>query len=98
MKFTTSMENDMLEANFTKMLIKDILLSKQYTIEGLAHYTGIHEDILHEVMTGLNVSPSAYLLQRTIDLHRTVRSELYESIIQKILLEYYAQWGMVLSK
>ncbi len=88
MKFTSEMEFEMLEANFTKLVIRDILLTSEYTVEGLAQYIGVHEDVIHEVICGLNVSPSATLLQRTIDLHRTVRSDLYRSIVQKVIAEY----------
>jgi hypothetical protein len=89
MKFTIKMETEMLEANFTRLVIKDILQTREYTVEGLAQYTGIHEDVIHEVMCGRNTNPSAVLLQRAIDLHRTVRRDLYQAIIQKIVTECY---------
>lgn len=85
MKFTIEMENTMLDANFICLIIKDILSTNEYTITGIAHYMNIHEDILHEVIIGLNTNPSANLLQRAIDLHRSVRAELYFKIINKIL-------------
>jgi hypothetical protein len=88
MNFTVEMEGNMLENNFTKLILKDILLTQEYTLEGLANYTGVHIDILHDVICGLNINPSAALLQRAIDLHRTVRSGFYHCIIQKVIAEY----------
>jgi hypothetical protein len=90
MKFTIKMETEMLEANFTRLVIKDILQTREYTVEGLAQYTGIHEDVIHEVMCGRNTNPSAVLLQRAIDLHRMVRRDLYQAIIQKVVSQYHA--------
>jgi hypothetical protein len=88
MNFTAETEGNMLENNFTKLILKDILLTQEYTLEGLANYTGVHIDILHDVICGLNMNPSAALLQRAIDLHRTVRSGFYHCIIQKVIAEY----------
>jgi hypothetical protein len=88
MKFTQQMEIEMLDENFIRLVIKDILLTSEYTVEGLAEYTGIHEDIIHEVITGRNITPSAILLQRTIALHKSVRSKLYEGVIKKVVTEF----------
>lgn len=88
MKFTMEMENIMLEENFIRLVIKDILLSNEYTLEGIAHYTGTHEDIVHEVISGRNSNPSAMLLRKTIELHRLVRSELYSTFMKKIAAKY----------
>ena len=90
MKFTIEMENAMLDANFICLVIKDILATKEYTITGIAHYTNIHEDILHEIIIGRNTNPSAVLLQKLIDLHRSVRADLYREIFNRIALEYTA--------
>lgn len=43
-----------------------------------------HEDIIQEVVDGRNSNPSAQLLQRSINLHRLIRCDLYRSIIKKI--------------
>lgn len=84
MKFTTEKENTMLEINFIRLMMRDILSSKEYTLEGIARYTDTHEDIVQEIFSGRNTSPSAKLLQRTIELHRSIRRDLYNAIIKKI--------------
>lgn len=87
-KFSKEKENDMLERNFVSLVIKDILASGEYTLEGFARYADTHEDVVHEVISGINTSPSAMLLRRVIDLHRVVRSGLYDEIIKKIIIQY----------
>jgi len=84
MKFTVEKENTMLETYFIQLIIKDILSTGEYTLEGIANYTNIHEDIIQEVINGRNTTPSAILLRRIIELHRSIRRELYLTIMKKI--------------
>ena len=90
MKFTEDMENIMLEANFVRLIIKDILSTEEYNLRGVAYYTDSHEDVVQEVIDGRNTNPSATLLRRSIDLHRSVRRDLYHAIVKKISTEYLA--------
>jgi hypothetical protein len=89
MKFTVEMENEMLEVNFLRLIIDDIVSTEEYSLNGIANYTNTHEDVVQEVVLGLNLNPSATFLQRIIQLHRSVRQELYQKIIEKIISEYY---------
>ncbi len=88
MKFTEEMEDAMLESNFISLIIKDILLTEEYTLQGIAHYTNTPEDVVHEIVSGRNASPSATFLRRAIELHRLVRRDLYGAIIKKITSKY----------
>ncbi len=90
MKFTIEKENMMLETNFVRLIIKDVLSTEEYNLQGVACYTDTHEDVVQEVIDGRNTSPSATLLRRSIDLHRSVRPDLYHSIVKKIVTEYLA--------
>lgn len=87
-KFTADMEMVMLEQNFLRFVINDILSTNEYTIEGFAHYVDVHIDVVHEIILGRNLNPSALLLQRAIELHKTLRGDLYKKIIQNILEKY----------
>ena len=87
MKFTITMEHRMLETNFVRLIIKDILATEEYNLEGIACYTDTPEDVVQEVIDGRNTSPSATLLRRSIDLHRLVRRDLYHTIIKKVAAE-----------
>jgi len=85
MKFTMEEENTMLELKFVGFIIQDILSTKEYDIDGIAHYSDTHVDALNDACTGLNKYPSAILLRKIIEIHRTVRRELYQKIKQKLL-------------
>ena len=88
MKFSKHKENSMLEANFVRFIIEDTLSTGEYDMIGVAHYTDFHEDVIQEVIDGRNTNPSAALLRKSIDLHRSVRRELYSSIVKKISAEH----------
>ena len=81
---------DQLEANLACFILKDILSTEEYNLSGIACYTNTHEDVIHEVIEGRNINPSATLFRRCIDLHRSVRRDLYQSIMKKIAAEYLA--------
>ena len=77
-------ENTMLESNLMRQLINDILSSETYDIRGIAYYTDTPEDVIHDVVMGNNQNPSLLLTRRLIDLHRSVRPEIYRAIADKI--------------
>jgi hypothetical protein len=84
LKFNTEMEDAMIESNFLRCLVQDILASEEYTLEGIAFYTRMPEDIIYDIATGKNPNPSIELSRRIIELHRTIRPEVYKQIMQKI--------------
>jgi len=88
MKFAIEHEDDMLEINFIRLIMKDILSSEEYTLEGIARYTDTHEDVVQEIFAGSNISPSARLFRRVIELHRSIRSDLYGEIMKRVAAQY----------
>ena len=90
MKYTIEQENTMLENNFVRLIIRDILFSEEYTLDGIALYTDTPQDIIQEIFSGYNISPSAKLLRRIIELHRSVRRDLYHAVIKKMIVKYSA--------
>ena len=74
-----------METNFLRHVIHDILSTEEYSLSGLAYYTRTPEDVLYDIATGKNTDPSASILRKIIELHRTIRPELYRVIIQKII-------------
>jgi hypothetical protein len=79
------MENNMLEANFIKCIINDILLTEEYTLEGIACYTQTPEEVIYDIATGNNITPSLSLSRKIIEIHRSVRADLYKDIFKKII-------------
>lgn len=87
MKFNAEMENAMMEAYYVRCVINDILSTEEYSLPGIAYYTHKPEDVIFDVATGKNTDPSSSLLRKIIELHRTVRPNLYREIMKKILIE-----------
>lgn len=88
LKLTIEKENHMLESNFVRLIIKDILSTEEYTMSGIAQYADIHEDVVDEVIAGRNTNPSAIFLRKVIELHRSVRCDVYNLIIKKVAAQY----------
>jgi hypothetical protein len=87
MKFNNDMENRMIEDNFIRCIIHDILATGEYSLSGIAYYTQTPEDVIYEIALGRNCSPSIILSQKIIGIHRSVRQNLYREIIKKITVE-----------
>ena len=88
MKFNKDMENKMIETEFLRCVINDILSTEEYSLPGIACYTNTPEDVIQEVIIGNNNNPSFVLSRRIIELHRTVRPDVYRAIIKKIIENY----------
>ena len=79
------MEKIMIEQNFLRCIINDIISTDEYTLPGIAYYADTTEDVVFEVASGQNPNPSLSLARKVIDLHRTVRPDLYRRLLKKIL-------------
>lgn len=86
-KFNKEMEETMLESQFARCIINDILSTEEYSLTGIAFYTRKPEDVIYEIASGSNTDPSASLLRKIVELHRSVRPTLYQQIIKKIIAE-----------
>lgn len=84
LKFNQEMEETMLESQLVQCIINDILASEEYSIEGIALYTRKPNDVIFEIASGNNIDPSASLLRKIVELHRSVRPSLYQHILKKI--------------
>lgn len=80
--------NTMFEENFIGDVIKDLLLSKEYSLQGIACYTQTPEEVICDIAAGSINSPSLHLSRRLISLHRNARPHLYREIMKKIIAEY----------
>lgn len=89
---TIDQEDAMLERNFIKIILHDILLSEEYTLHGIAHYTDTPEEVICELASGLNTKPLATCLRKVIEIHRSVRRELYQEIGRRIAAKITAQY------
>lgn len=87
MKFNIEKENIMLEIKFIRCIINDILSTEEYSLSGVALYTDTPEDVIYELASGCNTNPTFLLSRKIIELHRSVRPNLYREIANKIKQE-----------
>lgn len=87
-RLNTEMESHVLETNFLRHIINDILSTGEYSLEGIVYYTQAHEEIILDIATGKNTDPALSLVRKIIDLHRSVRPHLYQMMIDKIMRNF----------
>jgi hypothetical protein len=84
LKINKEKEQSMIDESFIRCIIHDILSTEEYTLPGIAYYTDTPEEIILDVASGCNKSPALLFSQKIINLHRSVRPELYIGILNKI--------------
>ena len=87
LKSNAHKEQVMLDADFTREIVKDILLTQEYSIDGIARYANTYTDVVYDIALGHNINPSAAFLQQLIALHLSVKPNLYRSLFKKILVD-----------
>lgn len=88
LKLDINAEEKMLETNFLRYIINDILRTEQYSLAGIALYTDTSEDVICDLISGLNTRPSLPLSKKVIELHRSVRPVLYNEMMKRIINQY----------
>lgn len=74
-----------METNSTiRNLVNDLLSSNEYSIDGLATYTGYPEDVIFDIAAGMNNNPTLVLAIKIIELHILYRQDLYIDIAKRI--------------
>lgn len=86
MHFSRDMEFIMIEQKMARLVVNDIL--QDYTLEGIAYYTAIPEDVVYDVAMGTNTNPSIEFISKVMVLHREVKRDLYEEIKKKVIVCY----------
>lgn len=87
-KFNPDWEKNMYDIQFMQEMIKDILSTEEYSLTGIATHTQIPEEVLSDIVAGVNTNPTFELCRKLFELHIAVRRDLYDEIMQKIALEY----------
>ena len=80
-------EDAMIENNFVRNLLEDILSTEEYTLSGIAFHLKIPEDVLSDILIGYNQTPSLVLARKIMELHKCVRRELYQYLVKKWVTE-----------
>jgi hypothetical protein len=84
-------EGTMNRVQFMQEVIKDILSTNEYSLQGIATYTQIPEDVLSDVAMGMNPNPTFEFSRKLFELHIMVRRNLYDGIMRKIVADYKVQ-------
>lgn len=87
-KSNPNQEEHMSSMKFMPEMIKDILSTKEYTMTGIANQTHIPEEVLFDVVSGINNDTTFETSIKIFELHISVRRNLYDEIMRKIALEY----------
>ena len=85
MKFDKEKEDSMLESNFIRNIIRDVVSIGEYSLEGIAHSTNIPEEVVIEMALGRNDNPSLYVSRKLMELHKSIRVDLYRGILNRVL-------------
>lgn len=81
-------ENNMMHNNVINRILLDLLRSKDYTIEGVAAYSNVPEEVIYDIAIGNNSNPSLDVSRKIIELHKSARVDLYQKVMQKITATY----------
>lgn len=74
----------MIDGYIIRKLVNDLLIHREYSIEGLAHYTGFPEDVIYDISAGINNDPTITLSNKIIELHFLARRDFYSGLLEKI--------------
>ena len=83
-KLNNEMENIIMELHMIRCLITDILKSEAYTISGISYYTQTPEEIIQDLLMGNKIGSVIAFPRKLIELHKSIRPEIYLNIIKKI--------------
>lgn len=78
-------EDKMTNIKVIQEIIKDILFTKEYSLAGIATYIRMPEDVLEDIVAGMNNNPTFELSLKIFELHMQVRKDLYSEIFQKVI-------------
>jgi hypothetical protein len=77
-------EESMLDGYVIRQLIHDLISSEDYSIPGIACYTGFPEDVIFDLASGVNAHPSLSFARKIVELHAMARREFYSKLIPKV--------------
>ncbi len=77
-------EGRMFEKYLIILMIKDILATEEYTLEGVARYADVPEDFIQEFFIGRAIYPTVPFFRKLVELHKNVKPAFYQEIVKKI--------------
>lgn len=86
LKIVLNKEKEMIETSLIRWMVQDVLSTEQYDLKGIAYYTGASEEEIQELYIGRMMNPSIFLFRGLVELHKSVRPDLYRAIMKKITI------------
>lgn len=80
----SSMECYQMDGKIIQIIIKEIIETEEYTLEGIAYYTKIPLDVIFDAACGNNIHPSITLWSRIIELYIQVKPEVHQKLVSNI--------------
>lgn len=74
-----------MDSRIIQLLIKNILDTEQYTLEGIANYTHFPFDIIYDAACGISNQFSIAFWVRIVDLYLKVKPDVYPVLINRLL-------------
>ncbi|HTM63577.1 MAG TPA: hypothetical protein VL360_03650 [Gammaproteobacteria bacterium] len=81
-------DKNMMHGNVINLILQDLIKSNDYTIEGVASYSNVPEDVIYDIAIGSNTNPTLEVSRKIIELHKSARVDLYQKVMQKITSQY----------
>lgn len=80
------MEGSMRSGSVIRGIVNDLLVD-EYSVQGLANYTGYPEDVIYDLAAGMNTNPTLTLSAKIIELHAIARRDFYNELIKKVIVK-----------
>ena len=90
-RINLNMESYAMDMMLTKCIIRDIIETGDYTLEGIATYTRIPMDVILDAACGSNTNLSITFWAKLISLYIQVKPDVLQEAIEKLLSEKYGE-------
>lgn len=80
-------ESSMVNGPVIRSIVNDLLVNNEYSLQGLANYTGYPEEVIYDVAVGMNTNPTLTLSTKIIELHAIARRDFYSELIKKVIVK-----------
>ncbi|MBV9575162.1 MAG: hypothetical protein JO149_00905 [Gammaproteobacteria bacterium] len=75
----------LMENNLVTIIINDLLINNEYSIDALANYTNFPEEVIYDLAAEINTQPTLALSMRLVELHAIARRDLYSELVKKVI-------------
>jgi hypothetical protein len=81
----SSLECYVMDSKILQLIIKGIIETGEYTLQGIAYHTHIPEDILYDAASGISNQFSVTPWARLVDLYLQVKPDTAQVLINRLL-------------